>query len=281
MSKEPEVKIPVEVDETQTPEVASEPLVDEVDCQTCQAQTIDSDEATCGNSEESRKDSREMTEEEMVEAALRAGEQAADDDFKDQAQSAQAELTKLRQQLETANEALESAETKANEAVERHARLQADWENFRRRTAQERLVERERACEKLVANLLPVLDDMERACKHARSTQASEEFIQFVDGVEAVHTKMTDILGKEGVEVIDPAGEPFNPNCHQAVGRVEDESQYEDTVADVYMKGYRIGDRVIREAMVTVTYGGEKRPLEDADTQNADASDNTATEQDA
>ena len=59
---------------------------------------------------------------------------------------------------------------------------------------------------------------------------------------------------------IDPKGEAFDPLEHQAVGRVEDASQYDETVNDVYQKGYRMADRILRSAMVTVTYGGEKRP---------------------
>ena len=84
-----------------------------------------------------------------------------------------------------------------------------------------------------------------------------------MDGVSAVHAKMLGVLEKEGVEPIDPAGEPFEPLAHQAVGRVEDKDAYDETVAQVYQKGYRMGDKVIRTAMVTVTYGGPKRPAEE------------------
>ena len=141
--------------------------------------------------------------------------------------------------------------------------LQADWDNYRRRTAAERIAERERAAEKLVTNLLPILDDLERASEHAtQNADGDEKLIQFVDGVMAVHNKMLDILSKEGVEMIDPAGEPFDPLMHQAVGREENPDVYDETVAQVYQKGYRMGGKVIRSAMVTVTYGGPKRPAE-------------------
>ena len=70
------------------------------------------------------------------------------------------------------------------------------------------------------------------------------------------------MLEKQGVEVIDPAGEAFNPMDHQAVGRVENPDVYDETVADVYQKGYRLGGKVVRPAMVTVSYGGAKRPAE-------------------
>lgn len=201
-----------------------------------------------------------MTEEEMVEAAIRAGEEAADNDFKLKLEKAEKELAEVRKSLDEAAEAQKAAEDKAADAVSRHARLQADWENYRRRTAQERLDERERATEKLVTALLPVVDDMERALDHARTLELSDDFKQFVDGVDAVRTKLLGVFEHEGAEAIDPKGEAFDPNIHQAVGRVEDASQYDETVNDVYQKGYRMGGKVLRPAMVTVTYGGEKRP---------------------
>ena len=88
----------------------------------------------------------------------------------------------------------------------------------------------------------------------------ADDFSQFVDGVDAVHSKMLDVFAHEGVEPIDPKGEAFDPLEQQAVGRVEDASQYDETVNDVYQKGYRMAGHVLRSAMVTVTYGGEKRP---------------------
>ena len=85
-----------------------------------------------------------MTEDEMVEAAIRAGEEAADNDFKLKFEQAQKELADVRNELDAAAEAQKAAEDKAKDATERTARLQADWENFRRRTANERLAERDR-----------------------------------------------------------------------------------------------------------------------------------------
>lgn len=217
-------------------------------------------EGTGSPADGAQPEAREMTEEEMVEAAIRAGEEAAENDFKLKYEQAESELAEVRKQLAHAEETASTADAKVKEASERVARLQADWDNFRRRTAQERLAERDRATEKLVTALLPVLDDIERALDHARTQELAEDFKQFVDGVDAVHAKMVDVLHHEGVEEIDPKGQAFNPLEHQAVGRVEDASQYDETVNDVYQKGYRMADRVLRSAMVTVTYGGEKRP---------------------
>ena len=240
-SEEKDVKIPVEA-------------VDEAD--EAAAKTEQTAETTVDESQEEAT----MTEEEMVEAAIRAGEEAADNDFKLKFEQAQKELADVRAELDSAAEAQAAAEEKAKDATERTARLQADWENFRRRTANERLAERERATEGLVKALLPVVDDIERAIDHARTLDMADDFKQFVDGVDNVHSKLIDVFKHEGVEAIDPKGEAFDPLEHQAVGRVEDPNQYDETVNDVYQKGYRMADRVLRSAMVTVTYGGAKRP---------------------
>ena len=213
----------------------------------------------------------ELTPEEeaaMVEAAKRAGAQAAEESMAAEAEAEAAEAARndLQDQIDRMAEELEAAKKEAADASDRLLRLQADWDNYRRRTAAERIAERERAAEKLVTNLLPVLDDMERASEHAtQNAEGDEKVTQFVEGVMAVHAKMLDILSKEGVEVIDPAGQAFDPLVHQAVGREENTEAFDETVAQVYQKGYRMGGKVIRSAMVTVTYGGPKRPAEESE----------------
>ena len=265
-SEEKDVKIPVEdADEVRADTPAEPEPVEE----------------TPAEGTDTAADASEMSEEEMIEAAIRAGEEAAENDFKLKYEQAQNELAEVRRQLAEAEEVREGADARVREATERAARLQADWENFRRRTAAERLAERERATEKLVTALLPVLDDIERAIDHARTQEMADDMKQFVDGVDAVHTKMVDVLAHEGVETIDPAGEAFNPLEHQAVGRVEDPSVFDETVRDVYQKGYRMADRILRAAMVTVTYGGAKRPAPepaDAEEPAREQPSDTATE---
>ena len=247
-SEEKDVKIPVEaVDDTE-------------------ANEAEAAEAVENQVEDSNKEAT-MTEDEMVEAAIRAGEEAADNDFKLKFEQAQKELADVRNELDAAAEAQKAAEDKAKDATERTARLQADCE---------RIAERERATEKLVTALLPVVDDIERAIDHARSQELADDFKQFVDGVDAVHAKLLDVFAHEGVEPIDPKGEAFDPLEHQAVGRVEDSSQYDETVNDVYQKGYRMADRILRSAMVTVTYGGEKRPAPEPEAAPEDAAADTA-----
>lgn len=245
------MKVPIEDEETMNEDVADAAAADAVEAE------VELDE--------------EAEERARVEAAIRAGEEAAEKELAADANKIRAERDELQQKLAAVDDDIAAAKKEAADATDRLVRLQADWDNYRRRTATERLAEKERAAENLVLALLPVLDDMERAIEHAGSTEGNEQLAQFVDGVAAVHDKMVSVLEKEGVEVIDPAGEPFEPLSHQAVGRVEDKDAYDETVAQVYQKGYRMGSKVIRTAMVTVTFGGPKRPAPEQDAEAAQA----------
>ena len=217
---------------------------------------------------------RPMTEEEMVAEAIRRGEETAEAEIAADAQRAAQERDRLQNELNSVSDQIESAKQQAAEANDRFLRLQADWDNYRRRTAQERLDERQRATEKLVVDLLPVIDDLERAIEHADNlTDPAAK--QFVEGVSAVCNKLVSVLNKEGVEVVNPVGEAFDPLSHQAVSQVEDTEAYDETVAQVYQKGYRMGGKDIRTAMVVVTHGGPKRPAEPeaSDSAAADSAD--------
>ena len=245
------MKVPIEVEDEKNEAMEPEPVEPEV-------VEPESEEA-----EDVVEDVDPDEERARVEAAIRAGEEAAERELAADASKIREERDELQKKLADVEDQIEAAKKEASEATERMLRLQADWDNYRRRTAAERLAEKERAAEKLVTNLLPVIDDIERAIEHAGVTEGDTQFQQFVDGVSAVHAKMLGVLEKEGVEPIDPVGEPFEPLAHQAVGRVEDKDAFDETVAQVYQKGYKMGDKVIRTAMVTVTYGGPKRPAEE------------------
>ncbi len=214
------------------------------------------------NDQNTHSENKNLTEEQLVEEAIRRGKENAEEDIKAKLEAVEAEKEKLQTRIRELEEAAESkSEESADEIKERMVRLQADWENFRRRTARERVEERERACEKLIVNILPVLDDMERALDHAQSdAESNEQLKSFCEGVYAIYAKTLDILGKEGLEKMQPLGEPFDPNEHRAVGRVEDKDMFDESVHDVYQNGYRLGSKVVREAMVAVSFGGPLRP---------------------
>ena len=267
--KEGDVKVPIEVEDEQD-EAAVDATVSQADEGATDgskagsgdaAETAGQDVAVAEKAGAEDAHASDEDERARVEAAIRAGEQAAERDFKSDVERLRQERDKLKGKLDSMARGIVSAQQKAADAAARLVRLQADWENFRRRTAQERLAEKDRAAEKLVLSLLPVLDDMERACKHAAESNSDDVAVmQFVEGVEAIHDKMYAALNREGVEVIDPVGEAFDPMVHQAVGREENHDVFDETVAQVYQKGYRMGDKIIRSAMVTVSFGGPKRP---------------------
>ena len=166
-------------------------------------------------------------------------------------------------------EETEAAETAASEAEDTQAaeqapedkylRLHAEWDTYRRRMNEQREEEKARAAEKLVEGLIPVIDDFERSIDYAEKNGETG----LLGGVQAVHTKMLEVLTKHGVEMIDPKGEAFNALEALAVATVDDPSVPDETVAEVYQKGYRMGNKVIRSAMVTVTQGGPKREVEE------------------
>ncbi|MBF0975418.1 MAG: nucleotide exchange factor GrpE, partial [Atopobium sp.] len=215
------------------------------------SQTLDGN-ATAANGVAGAGAGRPMTEEEMIAEAIRRGEETAEAEIAADAQRAAQERDRLQNELDSVSDQIEAAKQQAAEANDRFLRLQADWDNYRRRTAQERLDERQRATEKLVVDLLPVIDDLERAIEHADNlTDPAAQ--QFVEGVSAVCNKLVNVLNKEGVEVVNPVGEAFDPLSHQAVSQIEDTEAYDETVAQVYQKGYRMGGKDIRTAMVVVT----------------------------
>lgn len=253
-----DVKVDIEVEGDEKPEQTADAQQEKPE--TVEAEVIDPD------AEDDAPADADADEQAKVEAAIKAGEAAADQDFKSEADGLRAERDELAKKLASVSDDIEAAKAEAAASADRLSRLQADWENYRRRTERDRVTERERACEGLVKDLLPAIDDLERAIAHAQaSAEGNEVAQQLADGVSAVHEKVVSVLEKQGVEVIDPAGQPFDPMDHQAVGRVENPDEYDETVADVYQKGYRMGGKVVRPAMVTVTYGGAKRPAEPAE----------------
>ena len=147
------------------------------------------------------------------------------------------------------------AKAEATAWQDKYLRLHAEWDTYRRRTTEQREAEKARATEKLVESLLPVIDDFERTIDYADKNGEGG----LLDGVKAVHSKFVATLVKDGVQVIDPKGEAFDALEAQAVATVEDVSVPDETVADVYQKGYKMGSKCLRPAMVTVTSGGPNR----------------------
>jgi molecular chaperone GrpE len=155
---------------------------------------------------------------------------------------------------------LEAARDEAARNLATAQRWQAEFENYRKRQERDLADLRGRAGERIVTELIPVLDDLDRAIEHTVASAASGgELEHLLSGVEMVRTRILNVFEKEGVEVVDPLGAAFDPNLHHAVGQREDAEVPEHTVVEVYQKGYLMGGRVVRPAMVIVSAGGPER----------------------
>ena len=132
-------------------------------------------------------------------------------------------------------------------AIEAHIRTLAEYDNYRKRTAKEKentWVDAKAVC---LAELLPMLDNFDRALGVTDS-----DFESYKKGVEMIYQGFTETLKKLGVEAFGEEGDQFDPNFHSAVMHVEDESLGENVLAQVFSKGYKLGEKVLRPAMVKV-----------------------------
>jgi len=142
---------------------------------------------------------------------------------------------------------------KADEAARYLDMLQrktAEFDNFRKRTVREREDLRRSAAESLLAELLPVIDNFELAIEAA---ERSREFESLLEGVVLTERQMVETLGRFGLSRMDPLGEPFDPNLHEAFAREETDEYPENTVIDVIRNGYTLGGKVLRPALVRVS----------------------------
>ncbi|AET70402.1 molecular chaperone GrpE (heat shock protein) [Desulfosporosinus orientis DSM 765] len=145
---------------------------------------------------------------------------------------------------------LEQAKANVNEHQDHLMRLQAEFDNYRKRTQKEKTEIIKYASERLIAELLPVLDNFERAASSART---NPDFNAFSQGVDMIFRQMQTVLDKEGLKAIEATGQPFDPNLHDAVLRVESDEHPENTVVEELQKGYYLKEKVLRPSMVKVS----------------------------
>ena len=146
----------------------------------------------------------------------------------------------------TAEEPVNPFEEKYNAEHDAYLRLAADYDNFRKRNAKEREQLYAAGKADAVAQLLPVYDNLERALNQETADEAYKK------GVEMTMTQLVGIFTNLGVEIYGEVGDVFDPNLHNAVMHVEDENFGENTICQVFQKGFKIGDKVVRFAMVQV-----------------------------
>ncbi|MEC4201958.1 MULTISPECIES: nucleotide exchange factor GrpE [Bacillus] len=174
------------------------------------------------------------TEAETAEAEQTAAEADAP------AEDTQTEM--LEKQLKELQERLEEKENKL-------LRVQADFENYKRRARLDLEAAEKYRSQRIISDLLPALDNFERALQIDSDNEQTKSLLQ---GMEMVHRQILEALKNEGVEQIPSVGEQFDPNMHQAVMQVEDEAYESNAVVEELQKGYKLKDRVIRPSMVKV-----------------------------
>lgn len=179
-------------------------------------------------------------EAEAPETAEASESDAAEADAAAVAEAPDEDAAALKAQVESLKAALEEKDNRVK-------RLQADFENFRRRTSKEREELANVVTQDLLKSMLPILDNFDRAMAAEQKDNES-----FQKGVEMIYTQLHETLKNAGLELIDTAGQKFDPNFHQAVMRVENPDLEDDTIAQELQKGYIVKGRVIRPSMVQV-----------------------------
>ena len=179
---------------------------------------------------------------------------------------------------------LDAAETESKSFQERFLLARADLENYRKRMAREMEDFRKYAHDSFARDILPVMDNLERALKSADGDDPKVK--PLADGVEMIRKELAKVLEKHGITCVQAHGEPFDPCFHQAVSKQPSDDYPENTVISEFQKGYLIGDRLLRPAMVVVSAGAVKNSAgteknndnngdngNNGKTENADASD--------
>lgn len=184
---------------------------------------------------------------ETVENQL--GAKTAPDSITDNPDASTAELANLRQQLA-------AKEQEAKENYDRYVRQIAETENFKKRNARERDDAIRYANEMLLKDLLPIIDNLERAIAHAASGENGKPL---VEGVEMVLKGFLDVLSKFGVSQIIAVGQPFDPSKHEAIAQVVSDSHDPNVVIEELHRGYMFRDRLLRAALVSVAKAPETK----------------------
>lgn len=149
-------------------------------------------------------------------------------------------------------EAPSEAERQRDEFKDLLLRKTAEFENYRKRTVRERAALADTAAADIIEELLPLVDDLERALGAEPGTEGADAYRR---GVELIHRQLVEILRKRGVKPIDAVGADFDPHYHQAVAYEPAEGRREGEIVEEFRRGYLLGDRLLRASMVKVAKG--------------------------
>ena len=155
---------------------------------------------------------------------------------------------------ETDAATLADVQRERDEYYDRLLRKTAEFDNYRKRIERERQAASEAAAADLVKDLLPLMDDLERALKAEAGAEGAETYRR---GVELIYKRLEDILRRRGVQPIEALGADFDPNFHEAVAHDPAEGRREGEVIEDFRRGYMLGDRLLRPSMVRVAKGAQ------------------------
>lgn len=189
----------------------------------------------------------EMTAESEIEETVTPECDKCEDSEEKPSRQDKKKVKKLEAEIEELERKLAKAEEAVAEANDKYARLYAEYENYRKRTAKEREGIYTDAYVDAVSEILPILDNFERALQF-KDADADN----LAKGLEMIEKGFADALAKMGVSEIEALGKPFDPERHNAVMHIDDEAFGENEVVEVFMKGYIKGDKVLRHSMVKV-----------------------------
>lgn len=168
--------------------------------------------------------------------------------------SSEAELLAAQAEVSILEEEVARLKSERQELVDQMARRQADFDNYRKRLERERAETYGRVAADVASELLPVVDNLRRALEAEASSAAgeSEEFRNFLRGVELIARQLNGVLEQLGVQEVEAVGRPFDPHLHEAVATEQTDEHEPDTVTQEIQRGYRMGERLLRPAMVKV-----------------------------
>ena len=198
---------------------------------------------------------QEFQETEKIDEAEKVSEEvsasAEDSEGRDDSVEEETEVSNREQTVE---EGAADTETKYKEMQDRYLRLNAEFDNYKKRMMRENSDRLKYFNMELIKELLPSVDNLERAISHAGDENSDLE--NMIEGLQMVYKGMQEAFGKFGVSEIESIGKEFDPNCHQAVGMIESQEVPENHVAEECLKGYYLHDRIIRPTMVRVSGKG-------------------------
>lgn len=207
----------------------------------------EAEETKAAEAEELKEEAEAKDEADQAEAAEETKEEAANEAAEEEAAEGEADEAEAKEESDAKEEAKADEKDAEAEESERYMRLMAEFQNFKRRAAREKSDIHAYANERIVSDLLPVLDNFERALN-----TETDEFEAYAKGMELIFEQLKTALEKAGVKEIEALGCDFDPNVHNAVMTDNTDDYETDKISKVLQKGYKLNDKVVRPSMVAV-----------------------------